>query len=273
MSTSQKVLQAKRKQKARQLREASVNVKESITNINETKDDSKEDTRDHTEKSIDKSIKLWNNIKQRIKDEPSFIDLSDADKLKVYQDSEYKEFYTEFPIVCRYMICMGQFSNKAFKRFLLKCKSIKPDPIKAREKGYNDDQWISRQADYVRYLWEAYQKQHYSASESRNIWQHAYKTLKQEFADFHEMHKEVEEKLKKERKENKTELTKELLKRLADKDQSLNENSTTDLVKKLQTRVYEQRKKKLLDSIENEVEIVPPTREARGCRKELKSAK
>jgi len=272
MTSSQKVLQAKRKQKAKQLRENSINASESNTDINETKD-TKEDTRDHTEKSIDKSIKLWNNIKQRIKDDPSFIDLTDADKLKVYQDSEYKEFYTEFPIVCRYMICMGQFSIKAFKRFLLKCKSAKPDPVKAREKGYNDEQWISRQADYVRYLWEAYQRQHYSASESRNVWHHAYKTLKQEFADFHEMHKEVEEKLKKESKENKTELAKELLKRLADKDQVLDENSTVDLVKKLQTRVYEQRRKKLLKSIETDVETTLPTREARGRRKELKPTK
>jgi adenine C2-methylase RlmN of 23S rRNA A2503 and tRNA A37 len=171
------------------------------------------------------------------------------------------------------MICMGQFSHKAFKRFLIKCKNVKHDPIKSREKGYHDDQWVSRQADYVRYLWEAYQQQHYSPSEAQNIWMHAYKTLNKEFQDFKDLHKEVEEKIKTDAKSNKTELVKELMRRLSSKEQGLDGESAEDLLKKLKDQLLEQRKKKLINSINTDVETILPSRESRGSRKELKPSK
>lgn len=263
-SRTQKILQAKRRN--RKLTE----TKESNGKPKESNGDT---PKDHIESSITKANDLWNDIKRRVKEEPSFVELPDNEKIKVYQETDFKQFYTEFPIVSRYMICMGQFSNKAFKRYLIKCKNVKPDPSKSSEKGYNEDQWVQRQADYIRYLWEAYQKQHYSPSESNNIWQHAYKTLKQEFQDFRELHEDVEKKLKEDEKYNKSELVKEMLKRLANEEQSLDANTTKDLIQKLQEQVDIQRKKKLIQSINNDVETVPPTRVTRGSRKELKQSK
>jgi uncharacterized protein Yka (UPF0111/DUF47 family) len=168
---------------------------------------------DPVEKAIIDANKLWDDLKKRIVDDPEFMELSDTKKVEVYQNTEFKEFYITYPIVCRYMICMGQFSTKAFRRFLVKSVNMSKKPV-SKEKGYNEDQWIRRQSDYVRYLWESYQKSHFNKEDSNKIWEHSYNTLKKEFSDFREMHKEVEEKLKREKKENKIELVRELIERV-----------------------------------------------------------
>lgn len=168
---------------------------------------------DPVEKAIIDANKLWDDLKKRIVDDPEFMELSDTKKVEVYQNTEFKEFYITYPIVCRYMICMGQFSTKAFRRFLVKSVNMSKKPV-SKEKGYNEDQWIRRQSDYVRYLWESYQKSHFNKEDSNKIWEHSYDTLKKEFSDFREMHKEVEEKLKREKKENKIELVRELIERV-----------------------------------------------------------
>lgn len=278
-TVAQKILQAKRKQREKseltKNMEISSSPKSDEPNTKERKDDEKKDEKkdeDHMTKSIKIANKMWDAIKTHVKEDPKFVEMSDNDKIAVYQKSEFKEFYTEFPIVCRYMICMGQFSNKAFKRYLIKCKNVKHDPVKSREKNYSEDQWVMRQADYIRYLWESYQRQHYKSSEAQNIWKHAYQTLKKEFDDFRNLHEEIENKLKDDEKNNKGTLAKELLKRIANQEQSLDENSTINLLEKLKEQVLEQRKKVLIKSIENDVETIPPTRIAKGCRKELKDA-
>lgn len=258
---TQKILQAKHKKKPKE-----IGINSDDKTINESKD--------HMEVSILVATKMWNDIKKRVSENPEFVQLPDSSKVDIYQKSEFKEFYTEFPIVSRYMICMGQFSVKALKRYLIKCKNVKHDPVKSREKGYTEDQWVQRQADYVRYLWESYQKQHYSPSESNNIWQHAYKTLKQEFQDFREMHDDIEKKLKDVDKNNKGEMVKELIKRLSSQEQSFdNEKTTKALVDKLKEQALEQRKRNLIKSIPENIGLIPPTRESRGSRKELKSSK
>ena len=231
------------------------NSKKSKLNIDNQVDDK---PLDHITESIKTSNKLWIDIKKRLKEDITFINKSDDEKITIYQNTEYKNFYTEYPIVCRYMICMGQFSNKAFNKFLLKCKNVVHDPVKSREPGYNDDQWICRQSDYVKYLWESYQKQHYSKSDANTIWMQTYKTLKKEFLDFKNLHKEIEEKLKLDKQTNKTELVKEMLERLSKKEQTLDSESSNILMDNLRNKVMEQRKKKLIKSIETEVKKINP---------------
>ena len=264
-----KITQAKRKQreKVQKSSETELKLQNHVTDNKDNK--SIEPSNDRIEVSVDMANKLWNDIKKRVSEDPKFAELPDNGKIEIYQKSEFKDFYIEFPIVSRYMICMGQFSNKAFKKYLIKCKNAKHDPVKSREKGYTEDQWVQRQADYIRYLWESYQKQHHSPSESNNIWQHAYNTLKKEFQDFKDLHDDVEKKLKEDEKTNKGELVKEMLSRIANQEQSLDENTTKKLIIKLQDQVIEQRKKILIKSIETNVNVIPPTRETRGSRKEL----
>lgn len=263
MSLAQKIRKDKYKQR----------MKKENSGEKNTKDEKSTSNDEYMDKSLNMANMLWDDIKKRVKDDLKFVDMSDNDKIAVYQKTEFKDFYTQFPIVCRYMICMGQFSGKAFKRYLIKCKNAKPDNVKMREKNYSEDQWLMRQADYVRYLWESYQKQHFCQVESKNVWQHAYQTLKKEFEDFKNLHSEIENKLKNDEKNNKTELVKELLHRLATNEQSLNENASKDLLEKLKTQIYEQRKKTLINSIKNSIETIPPTRVSNGSRKELKPSK
>ena len=197
---------------------------------------------------------LWNDIKKRIKENPDFVKLSDAEKLNIYQNTEFKEFYNEMPIVGRYMICMGQYSTKALKRYLNKCKDVKHDP-QHRKPGYVEDQWVQRQADYVRYLWESYQKHHYDKKDSNAIWNHAYETLKKEFSDFKTLHKNIEEKLQVENKNNKESLVKEMLGRIANNEQSLDDETTKELLRLLQDKVYKQRKSLIMNDIKTKVPL------------------
>jgi RNA polymerase-interacting CarD/CdnL/TRCF family regulator len=244
---AQKILQAKRKKNLRKRKEK-LESDESDSD-EEIKPIVNKDKKEHMEFSLEVADKLWSNLKNKIKKNSEFINFKDNDKLKEYQNSEFKDFCAEFPIVTRYAIVMGQYSAKAFRRFLIKCKSVTHDPTQSREKGYSEDQWVQRQADYVRYLWEAYQKQHYSTSESKNIWQHAYKTLTKEFTDFRDLHKDIEEKLKTDNKLNKSELVKELLSRMSTQEQNLDDTSTKNLLDKLKDQLLEQRKRKLLSEL------------------------
>ena len=206
---------------------------------------------------------LWDDIKRRVKEDPDFVNMEDRKKVELYQKGEFKDFYTTYPIVCRYMICMGQFSNKAFKRFLNKCKVM----AKEAKPGEGEDQWIMRQADYVRYLWEAYQKGRFKAEDSQAIWKHSYDTLTKEFKDFKDMHKDTEEKLKRDEKFNKAALVKELTSRIANNEQQLNKESEQKLLQSLKLRLAQQRRKLLLESI-RELPKIQPTRICRGSVKE-----
>lgn len=237
------------------------------TTITPTTDKPTDKPFDAMDASIVEANKLWDDIKKRISDDPTFAKKPDNEKVEIYQKSKFKDFYTNFPIVCRYMICMGQFSNKAFKRFLLKCKSMHSQ--KSRGDTNAEDTWIQRQADYVRYLWESYQPQHFNTTDAQNIWQHAYKTLTQEFKDFKDMHKDAEKKLQVDEKSNKSELVKELIKRISNDEQSLDDTTTKTLIKKLEDQVSQQRKKKLMAQIKSDIETIPPSKVCRGSCKEL----
>ena len=225
--------------------------------LNESKEVHEEPAKDVIEHSMRTANKMWNDIKKRVKDNPDFVNYSDSKKVEIYSSSEFSEFYTAFPIVSRYMICMGQFTNKAFKRFLLKCKNMQNSTRFSKNK---EEDWTKRQADYVRYLWESYQTQTFSSNESQQIWQHAYQTLKQEFKDFSQMKDDTEKRLETEGKNNKAEVVKEMLKRMANKEQSLDEATSEKLLQKLKTALIIQNRNKLISQIDSDVERTRPTR-------------
>ena len=185
------------------------------------------------EKDIIEANRLWDDLKKKTED-PEFIKLDDNKKVELYQNSDFKLFYTTYPIVCRYMICMGQFTTKAFRRFLTRSYKLSKLPPN-REPGYVEDQWIRRQSDYVMFLWESMQV-HFDKKDSKKIWDHSYETLKKEFADFRKLHDEISTKLKSEEKSNKSELINELLERLKLNNTVANVDETKELlVNKLNT--------------------------------------
>lgn len=192
--------------------------------------------------NIDKLIQIantmWETLKEFNKDDKKrfdhfkkhgtdttellFAGMNDTEKLDFFRNElEYKEYMTEYPIVTKYMIVQGQYSAKAYRRMLEKIGMMKPPPNDKRPKGWMEDQWIRRRADYIQYLWEAYQKSHIQRKTARAVWRQAYDTLKGEREDFKDRYKEVEKETKVEKKKHKIELTEELLERLASGKQEL----------------------------------------------------
>jgi hypothetical protein len=192
-----------------------------------------------------KAKQFWNDIRQYIKEHPEFKDLEDKSKLEFCRTKlGYGQFMDEFPIVSRYMVCVGQFNMKAFVRFLDKCEKTVHPPVAQREKGYNEDQWIRRQADYVQYLWESYQKPHYNNAERQYIWQNTYKLLKGEFDDFRDMHKDIEERVKEEKTELQAQNVRELLERIKTGEQRLSPEQEEELLAALEHVVNERKNAK-----------------------------
>ncbi len=171
---------------------------------------------------IDKANEIWKAVKAYATTNKEFKELKDQDRLDIFRSKfGYSQFMDEFPIVSRYMMCYGQYSSKAFERMLRKIENVVHPPPDARAKNYMEDQWVRRQADYVQYLWESYQKHHQNTAERQYIWSEAYNRLKKEFDDFRNMHKEIEERVKIEKKELAGQNTRELLERLADGQNTL----------------------------------------------------
>lgn len=231
----------------------------SVSVEKEVKED-EQSKKEYITTALTEAQNLWSAIKKKSKD-PEFVSLPDKEKIEAFS-IEYKDFHQEFPIVSRYMICMGQYSAKAFKRYLIKIKNFKHPEV--REKGYMEDQWVRRQADYVRYLWEAYQRGHYNNAESQRIWKEAYQTLKKEFIDFKEMHKKIEKDLETEKKKNKGELINELFNRLSSGDQSLDQRSMTELLEVMKIQLFQQRKDKMIKQIKCDVPLVEASCESFG---------
>lgn len=212
---------------------------------------------EYVETALKEGAALWNAVKAEARN-PTFANLPDNKKIELFS-VRFHSFNREFPIVSRYLVCMGQYSKKAFKRYLDKIQKTRHP--EAREKGYMEDQWVRRQADYVRYLWESYTV-HYSRTDSNSIWQEAYKALSQEFTEFRSNHSKIKEKLEKADQVNKKELTRELLERLASGTQTLDSENMNDLMEVMQFQLARQRREKLMTQIKNSVPEVSAVRES-----------
>lgn len=183
---------------------------------------------------INAATKMWDVVKNYVKQNPKFRELQDKQKLEIFRDKlGFAKFMEEFPIVSRYMVCMGQFKLKAFQRLLDKMKRTKYPPPEERDKKYMEDQWIKWQADYVQYLWEEYQKRHYNTAERQWVWQETYKRLKGEFDDFRKMHEDIEEKVKQEKKTLSGKNARDLLERLKTGTQKLKAEDEEQLLQSL----------------------------------------
>jgi hypothetical protein len=202
------------------------------------------------EQIIAKAAAMWKDLKAYVEKNAAFKKYSDKEKLEFFRKKlNYDIFMTEYPIVSRYMICLGQYSAKAFGRFLDKVRNnIVPA---GSEKGKAEDEWVRRQADYVQYLWEAYQKSHINTAARAAVWEDAYKSLKGEFNDFRTMHEKIEERVVSERKELNGRNAKELINRIVTSDQSVDSEDEEAILYHLQVALvkknYSAVHKQLLD--------------------------
>lgn len=208
---------------------------------------------------------MYTKLKNHVKQNPDFIKLEDKRKLDYFREKlGYKDFMTEYPIVTRYLICMGQYSSKAFRRMLDKIRMIQHPPPDKRDKGYMEDQWVRRQADYIKYLWEAYQKSHINTAEANWVWENSYKKLKGEFDDFRNKYKEVEEHTKIEKERLKAKNALDLLERLKTGKQELNNQDQVNLINALKDRVYKRRMMLTMQELLKTRAVTPPSSEGIG---------
>lgn len=198
---------------------------------------------------------MWDLIKKKIKEDPGFMDWSDTKKIDHFRDTlKFKDFMNEFPVMTRYMICMGQYSSKAFRRYLDKVRRTNTNEV--LKKGEKEDNWIRRQADYVQYLWEAYQKRHYNTAERNMVWQEAYNNLRGEMDDFRDKYKAVEESTKEEKEVLKASNAKDLLQRLASGEQKLPEEDVKKLLYDLQNKLYKRKFSNALEELMNKTKQI-----------------
>ena len=195
-----------------------------------------------------------------------FMPLSDKDKLEYFREKlDCKEFMAEYPIVSRYMIVHGQYSNKAFRRMLDKIRKVVHPPPDQRAPNYMEDQYVRRQADYVRYLWEAYQKGHYNTGEAQAVWESTYKRLKGEFDDFRSKYKDIEESVKLEKKQLAASNAKDLLDRLRTGVQTIsNESDARQLLYDVKNVLYKRRYTNCLKQLKDTRVETSPVCEAYG---------
>lgn len=140
--------------------------------------------------SQEQLLALANAIWQEVKKDKQ----TDLDSLYVSVFDKYKDFGMSFPLILRWMVQMKKFSEKAFKKFLIKYSSSKVNSKK---------DFLILQAEYLVYLYE--ESKHYSKSDVVQYREFIIKQLLEEDALFDKVHEEVQI----EEKKNKEVLSKE----------------------------------------------------------------
>ena len=200
--------------------------------------------------TVAKATAMWAVVKE-YRDAPAVKKLSDKQKLTYFREKHsFGMLMDELPIVTRYMICMGQYSAKALARVIDKSARMVHPPVDKRPKDYTQEQWICRQADYVQYMWEEYnKKKHYNMAERKYVWDSTYKLLKGEFDDFKNLHTDLTEKVEEEKKELSGAMARDLLQRIHEKTQPLADADSQALAVDLVNLLY----KKAFDNVMTEL--------------------
>ena len=200
--------------------------------------------------TVAKASAMWEVVKE-YRESPAVKKLTDKQKLTYFREKHsFGMLMDELPIVTRYMICMGQYSPKALARVIDKSARLVHPPVDKRPKDYTQEQWICRQADYVQYMWEEYnKKKHYNMAERKYVWDSTYKLLKGEFDDFKNLHTDLTEKVEEEKKELAGSMARDLLQRIQEKTQPLAEADSQALAIDLVNLLY----KKVFDNVMTEL--------------------
>jgi hypothetical protein len=224
--------------------------------------------------TVDEVVKkldtMWAAVKKHVKANPDFKDLEDKKKLDMFRHTfGFRTEMEEHPIVTRYMICLGQYRSKALRRMLEKTQRMVHPPPDKREKGYMEDQWIKRQADYVVFLWEEYQTRHYNTAERNWVYQEAYSRLKGEFDDFRNMHAEIEKRVEEEKKTLAGKNVRDLLMRLKTGKQAITPEEQAFLRQELLTVLIRSNFKIVLQQLKSVRPEIEPTCVGQGQGEEV----
>jgi hypothetical protein len=127
--------------------------------------------------SFDDLLEMANNIWKEVKKELK--KTNDLDSLYIQFFDKYKDFGKSFPIILRWMVQMQSYSEKAFKKFLIKYSNANIQ---------NKKDFLILQADYIVYLYE--ESKHYKKQEVVNYKEFIIKQLLEEDSMFDKIQEE-----------------------------------------------------------------------------------
>lgn len=173
------------------------------------------------------------------------------------QGKGFSEFITKYAIPTRYMVMYNEYNSKAFSKYLVRLKTV----------GYGSkDDWIARQADYVKFLWRAYNP-HAGAAEAAEVRRKAEETIKKEMDSFETDYDKAKVKAEERHKEAVAYSRQTLIELLRDRAK------LSKIVRALETKPAEATVNEIVDEVEpvNEVqpvEIVEPAHEIAVAKQE-----
>jgi hypothetical protein len=132
--------------------------------------------------AVAKARDCWRDVQLELKELPELAKLPDSEKIQYFY-KRHQEFYNNFPIVVRYMVCLNQFRAKAFEKYLRYMDRKISDAEKKLPSFKRANIWVRQQAMYVKYLYEA-NHPHCPVSDAEDVYNHAYSSLLAEFDSF-----------------------------------------------------------------------------------------
>lgn len=229
--------------------------------LNKENKPDKQNNTDEVDKAMKDLIKgfdlMWKRRKL-LKDNKEFAELKDEKQIIYFEQMGFTTLIKDHPIVSKYLICMGLFNTDALKKYLLKIKNTQLlDPDK-RAKGYMEEQWCARSADYVMYLWITYRKgKHYNMEDAKLIWEETYTKLKDEFSDFRDKHKDAEKTVKENRKKYDAQNLDELVGRISSGVQKLPKKDVYELTLNLDNKAIVRKYRNCMAELLRNVEPCP----------------
>lgn len=149
-------------------------------------------------------------VRQTSVAEPDYSEWTDEQKIDfIMLNERYKRFYMQFPVVARFIVCVNQFSMKAFRRYTQsKCAQyVKP-------KEGEPSREIHLQARYVQNMWEDMHP-HAPKRASNAIYVQSLQSLDAEEKAFQKRYSKIEADLESKHSANQIEKLKELVNELA----------------------------------------------------------
>lgn len=191
---------------------------------------------------------------------PEFEKETDKKKVDIVRDKlKLDKIIEAYPIVTRYIICFGQFSEKAFRDFLRQCEKSTTNPAEYQKPGARDDKWCQLQANYVTLLWKEYNKhRHPSEGEKKMVWNQTYQLLKKTFTDMKSKQKDAEKLVKEEKQAFIADKFKDYLERLKEGKQKIEAADEEQVRLMLEHVIYKGKMKEVFNQLKEKVPEIEP---------------
>lgn len=122
---------------------------------------------------VDVAEQMWKDLLQ-LQKTATWESKSASDKIAEFNVLGYANFITKHTFVARPLIVNGEYSTKAFLMYLIELKRT----------GYgSQEQYAERQADYMKWLWQAYNPMQ-SDDDAMKVWNDTRTTVLDELNNF-----------------------------------------------------------------------------------------